>query len=696
MNKDLESLDWSPLYKCRNVNEAWAQIKEALTTVFEHHAPKICKHIKGKPVPWLNPAVKKLMNERDKLLRKCRKTKTDLDISQYKQKRNEVNIALRKAKSTYSKNLLSESSNNPNKFWKAIKSIYPSKANMGTSLHSFDFQDGKTNEPKRVADGFCNFFASIVTTLRKTTTPLYNFVWMPPTPIPNRTKCKFKFRPVSRLEVEQDLKSIKRGKSTGTDNLPPGLLKDASCRISAPLAYLINLSLQTGTFPTDWKQAKIVPIHKSGSLNSFDNFRPISIPPVLSKMIEKAVHRQVMAFLEAKKLISQSQFGFRPKLSTELAATFLFDNIRQHVDEGNLVGATFIDLSKAFDTISHSNLLKKLPQYGICDKELRWFTDYLFHRSMVVSYGSCLSSKREILTGVPQGSILGPLLFILFFNDITDVVDTAKIVIYADDSVVYVADKDVKNINSKLTKEMDAIAKWFDKNVLIINLRKGKTESLLFVTSQRIAKQDSELNVMYRGVKILNTSQYKYLGIEVDSTLNLNCHFEKCYKRASSRLRLLGKLRRHLDMAAAKAIYRTMILPTFTFSGILLLKLTETQVKRLSTFHDRSRRIVLGDSGNCDEIQSVVNANKIRACKLVRKCIDKDICDAFQGYFNINDHTVRTRNHQSLLKIPKIKTEFARKSFRFMGATIYNELPIQVRRIESFIAYEQSLNQHFS
>ena len=307
-----------------------------------------------------------------------------------------------------------------------------------------------------------------------------------------------------------------------------------------------------------------------------------------------------------------------------------------------------------------------------------------------------LTSKREILTGVPQGSILGPLLFILFFNDITDVVDTAKIVIYADDTVVYVADKDVKNINSKLTKEMDAIAKWFDKNALIINLRKGKTESLLFGTSQRIAKQDSELNVMYRGVKILNTSQYKYLGIEVDSTLNLNCHFEKCYKRASSRLRLLGKLRRHLDMTAAKAIYRTMILPTFTFSGILLLKLTETQVKRLSTFHDRSRRIVLGDSGTCDEIQSVVNANKIRACKLVRKCIDKDICDAFQGYFNINDHTVRTRNHQSLLKIPKIKTEFARKSFRFMGATIYNELPIQVRRIESFIAYEKSLNQHFS
>ena len=148
-------------------------------------------------------------------------------------------------------------------------------------------------------------------------------------------------------------------------------------------------------------------------------------------------------------------------------------------------------------------------------------------------------------------------------------------------------------------------------------------------------------------------------------------------------------------MTAAKAIYRTMILSTLTFSGILLLKLTETQVKWLSSLHDRLRQIVLGDSGSFDEIQSLVNASKIHACKLARKCTLNEHCEAFQGYFNIYDHTVRTRNHQSLLKIPEIKTEFARKSVRFMGATIYNDLPIQVRRTKSPIAYERSLKQHF-
>ena len=240
----------------------------------------------------------------------------------------------------------------------------------------------------------------------------------------------------------------------------------------------------------------------------------------------------------------------------------------------------------------------------------------------------------------------------MFFNDITDMIEVAKIVKYADDTVIYVADRDVAVINSKLTKDMDAIAKWLDQNALIINLKKGKTESLLFGTSQRIAKQNETLSVMYRGDNVLNTSHYKYLGIEIDSSLNLNSHFEKCFKRASSRLRLQGKLRDYFDLTSAKAIYRSLILPTFTYSGILQLKTTDTQYKRLASFHDCSLRTIQENSNTSDEIQSVTIANKIRACKLVRKCIDKDICDTFQGYFEINDHKMRTRNNQCLVTLP--------------------------------------------
>ena len=393
---------------------------------------------------------------------------------------------------------------------------------------------------------------------------------------------------------------------------------------------------------------------------------------------------------------SKFQFGFRPKLSTEFAATLLLDEIRKSVDQGKLVGATFIDLSKAFDTISHSNLLQKFPKYGIKEGELSWFTDYLFHRSAAVSYGKSSSKIADIQTGVPQGSILGPLLFILFFNDITDVIVGTRIVKYADDTVIYAADKDLKVIKTKLSNDMESIADWFDENGLIINLKKGKTESLLFGTPQRIAKQNETLDVMYRDSKILNTKQYKYLGIEIDSTLNLNTHFEKCFKRASSRLRLLAKIRDSLDLTSAKAVYDSMILPTFTHCGVLQLKLTSTQAKRLTSFHDRCLKIINGNSKNPIAIQSVANAKGTRACKLVRKCLDNDICENFQGYFELQQHKIQTRNSECLIRLPCIKTEYARKLFHFMGAKLYNELPIDVRKTESFKQYEELLKKHFS
>ena len=175
-----------------------------------------------------------------------------------------------------------------------------------------------------------------------------------PVPISKRTANVFNFQLVTNAEVEKVIKSIKRSKATGIDDLPPGLIKDAASVISVPLSHIINLSLETGNFPQEWKVAKISPLLKSGSTTNFDNYRPISILSLVSKVIEKIVHKQFMKFLDENKLLSTRQFGFREKMSTELAATLLLDDVRKNVDKGKLVGAVFIDLRKAFDTISHS------------------------------------------------------------------------------------------------------------------------------------------------------------------------------------------------------------------------------------------------------------------------------------------------------------------------------------------------------
>ena len=266
--------------------------------------------------------------------------------------------------------------------------------------------------------------------------PLRDFVWQNSMRIVKKTDKHFNFQRITSNDVERCLKGIRRLKSTGLDDLPPCLLKDSVSVISLPLACIINILLSTGVFPSQWKNARIVPVHKSGSTSSVGNYRPISMLPFLSKIIEKLVHQQLMKFLDENKLLSDFQFGFRPKMSTELAATLVLDNVRKNVDQGYMVCATFIYLGKAFDTISHSRLVAKLHSYGLNGTELAWFTSYLFNRNAQVSYNGCISSPQKIGDGVPQGSILGPLLFILYFNDVIYTTEDVSIITYTDDTVM--------------------------------------------------------------------------------------------------------------------------------------------------------------------------------------------------------------------------------------------------------------------
>ena len=323
-----------------------------------------------------------------------------------------------------------------------------------------------------------------------------------------RATRRFELRFISNTFVQRELKKLKRQKAQGMDELPPGLLKDCRQHIFQPLGYILNLSIRCNKVPSLWKVAKVVPIHKKGPHNNSENYRPISILPVLSKILERAVHQQLMEFLEEQQLLTKYQFGYRTNRSTNLAATLFVDNIRKEVDSGNMVGAVFIDLSKAFNTLGHSTLLAKLPAYGFDGNELLWFTDYLFGRQQYVQLGKSTSSTQPVYSGVPQGSILGPLLFNLYFNDFADRVLMANVLLYADDTVLYFAGKDVGTIEHTLTRELQEVARYLDEKELLINLKKGKTEVMLFGTAKRLSLKDRELNVKYRGIEINTTKEY--------------------------------------------------------------------------------------------------------------------------------------------------------------------------------------------
>lgn len=494
-----------------------------------------------------------------------------------------------------------------------------------------------------------------------------------------RTYSTFRFKEVKVNHILKNLKKLKRKKATGPDDLPPGMLKDVAVYIAKPLCYVINQSLKTKIVPEEFKYGIVTPVFKAGNKQDLNNYRPITVLPTCSKIFERCIHGQLAEFLEEMKLLSPTQFGFRKQRNTELAATLFLDKLRENMDKGRMTGAVFIDLSKAFDTLGHSQIIETLASYGVTGNEQELFTNYLFGRKQSVKIGNEISLPQNVTCGVPQGSILGPLLFLVTFNDIGSVLKHCEIITYADDTVIYVGDTSAKSIREKLQEDFTAITDWLDSVDLITNYKKGKTECMLFGTSQKI--KDNTIEIICKGNQIESTTSYKYLGVNLDQTLNLGEHVDKVYKKASGRLNLLKKIRPQLTNKVALCIYKTMLLPIFTYCSIITALHTRTVEQKIVNFENRAYNVIYGSRKSPPKESTIREVQRKRLCTQVYKCINGNVCSNFENYFEKLGNN--TRNKNCLLRLPKIKLEGTKRSFSFIGAKAFNELPLDVRKATS-------------
>ena len=515
-----------------------------------------------------------------------------------------------------------------------------------------------------------------------------------PPPPPLVPPKDFLFSIVSSTNVLKHLRSLKKNKAVGLDNLPASFLKDIAFVITKPLTHVINRSLIIGVVPIDFKSGKITPIYKSGPADDLNNYRPITVLSSVSKILEKCVHDQVMNHLESNNLLSVHQFGFRAKRSTELAATSFIDSIRLAMDNGEYTGAVYIDLSKAFDTISHASILNKLPNAGINGVAKEWFTNYLFGRSQQVCFNGAMSDPEPVYCGVPQGSILGPLLFLLHFNDSAKTLKHCKIVKYADDTVLFVSDKNIEIVESFLNTDVYSFFSWLKVNELIVNLKKGKTEFMVFATSQRLKKlPDPPISITFNNTSIAFTTSYKYLGLTLNNTLNMTLNFQKSMKKASSRINLLRRIRYSINATTASAIYRAMIIPTLTYCPLITSFISETSNKHLKRLEKRASDII---SRVNPALPDVATIKRKRCCVYVHKCLKGDVCANFKGYFKPLLSNINTRNNGLLVRLPKMKLEVARRSFYFQGGKCYNELPLELRNTDNINSFKNLLNEFYN
>ena len=307
----------------------------------------------------------------------------------------------------------------------------------------FEADSRKNSDPVKISNTFCSFFTKVASTLKRISLLLKDFIWCNPPKINETVSPNYIFQYLPRTFIEKELKRLKRNEAIGTDNLPANLLK-----YSATFQYIV---------PTELKHALITPIHISGSVNDMNNYRPVSILPIISKLLEKSMHEQLMDHLERNNLLSDAQLRYRKKRSTDIASTLFVDNIRTYIDIEKLVGAILIDLTKAFDTVSHSVLLPKLSAYGIKGVGLEWFTSYLFSLKQQVIIQNTKSESKFISCGVFLGSILGPVLILLFFNDFSKTLFNSEVLMFADDTVVFYAGKSPEEIESVLNCELENI-----------------------------------------------------------------------------------------------------------------------------------------------------------------------------------------------------------------------------------------------
>ena len=344
--------------------------------------------------------------------------------------------------------------------------------------------------------------------------------------------------------------------------------------IAGPLTVIINQSLLTGIFPDKLKIAKVIPLYKKDDPHIVDNFRPIPLLPAISNKIEKYVFNQVYAYFDRNKLLYTSQYGFRKLHSTELASLELVDRVRSDIDNGKIPLSIFLDLSKAFDTFDHSILLRKLTHYGLSQTAIRWFSSYLMGRRQLVEFDGTRSTLVSISTGVPQGSILGPLLFIIYMNDIHVARDKFNAIIYADDTNLLSSlcsfnvnlqgnATNMTELSSNINIELDNIQEWLNINRLSLNVQ--KTKFMIFYNYQRDVNHFIP-QIRINGQLVERVMEFNFLGLTIDEHLNWKSHIQKVSYKVSRSIGVLNKLKKFLPLTVLRILYNALILPHFQFS----------------------------------------------------------------------------------------------------------------------------------
>jgi hypothetical protein len=670
-----------------DANSSFNIFKENIDRCIETHLPfqtvKFHRY-KHKIRPWITSGILVSLKKRDGMYRQLKK------LNPNSEKYNTLNINLhtynnilkklqRNSKFSYYNEMFSKCKNDARKSWKLINTLIGNTRSKNNICNIFTINGSQTSNQAEIAEHFNTFFSNIGRQQAENIPcfPNNNFKKYLNNPVTN----EFVFTPVNEIEITKIITELKPKNSAGDDNLSLNLLKRLKHKISLPLSILINKSLSEGIFPDALKLAKVIPLFKKDDPSYFNNYRPISLLLSVSKIYEKIVHKQLLSYFTNNKLLYAHQYGFRPLHSTEAASLELIDRIFSLLDEDKIPFAIFMDLSKAFDTLNHNILLYKLSYYGIKNISYSWFQSYLSDRKQYVNYNNTKSSISTLSLGVPQGSILGPLLFLIYVNDVSHVSSLFRCILYADDTTLtstFCSFNDSESPENLMNTEINKIYKWLCANKLSLNI--AKTKYMIFHSPNKSLQNINTPVLAINNLPIECVDKFDFLGITLTSTLSWKAHQSKICKKLSRTIGILQRLRNMVPSNILLNIYNSLFVSHISNSVLVwghkadrIFKLQKRAIVFKKRYNDHTSPLF--KQNNLLKFEDIY---KTAAAKFYFKYINDKLPKYFNNMFDTIPFTHHYNTRQTNPRVQISRKKFTSQCIRFFLPKIIDELPTQV------------------